>query len=385
MARSIAFGFAVLLMLGPASSTNRAQDSLLQEMYGQGVHAYFSGQLDQAHELFTAAIDQGSQDPRCYYFRGLSFAKLGRPDEAEADYRQGAELEASGAAQQINIGLALQRVQGAQRLQLEEHRYQARLAARLKEAQERKERYEQMQRNESQVLRGETPPAGDSAPRQPPPPDATDPFAAGAGVPETPPAESPAEPAETPPAGVDLFGTPAAPAGEMDPAAAPAAAAPAEAAEETDPFADPSQPVEMPAADETPDTSPFGAAAPAPATDADPFGAAAPAAPAAPAPAADADPFGAAAPAAPAAPAPAANADPFGAAAPAAPASGVKPATSPDGVPAAKDDSDILGGADPFGTPPPAVMTEEEEEVEPATGGEPAAKEASDPFADDPE
>ena len=42
MARNIVFGIVVLLMLGPAVSANRAQDSLLQEMYGQGVHAYFA-------------------------------------------------------------------------------------------------------------------------------------------------------------------------------------------------------------------------------------------------------------------------------------------------------------------------------------------------------
>jgi Flp pilus assembly protein TadD len=110
MARSIVFGIAVLLMLGPAVSANRAQDSLLQEMYGQGVHAYFAGKYDQAHELFSTAIDQGSQDPRCHYFRGLTYAKLGRPDEAEADYKRGAELEAGGAAVQIDVGQALQRV-----------------------------------------------------------------------------------------------------------------------------------------------------------------------------------------------------------------------------------------------------------------------------------
>ena len=182
MARSIVYGIAVLLMLGPAVSANRAQDSLLQEMYGQGVHAYFAGKYDQAHELFTTAIDQGSQDPRCYYFRGLAYAKLGRPDEADADYKRGAEFEAGGAAVQINVGQALQRVQGNLRLQLEEYRYSARLAARLKEVKEKKERYEQMQRNEPNVLRSTPPPAAASEAPKPPAPDATDPFAAGAGT-----------------------------------------------------------------------------------------------------------------------------------------------------------------------------------------------------------
>ena len=93
MARNIVFEIAVLLTLGPAVSTSRAQDSLLQELYGQGVHAYFAGKYDQAHELFTKAIEQGSQDPRCYYFRGFTYARLGRPDEAEADFKAGGDFE----------------------------------------------------------------------------------------------------------------------------------------------------------------------------------------------------------------------------------------------------------------------------------------------------
>jgi len=184
MARKIVFGIAVLLTLGPAVTVNQAQDSLLQELYGQGVHAYFSGRYEEAHEFFSKAIEQGTQDPRCYYFRGCVYAKLGRPDEAEADFKSGGEFEASGAAVQINVGQALQRIQGPIRLQLEEHRYAARLAAHLKAAEERKERYEEMQRNEPNVLRTPGPAAADAAApdaAKPAAPDATDPFAAGAG------------------------------------------------------------------------------------------------------------------------------------------------------------------------------------------------------------
>ncbi len=198
MARNIVFGIVVLLMLGPAVSANRAQDSLLQEMYGQGVHAYFAGKYDQAHELFSKAIEQGSQDPRCYYFRGFTFAKLGRPDEAEADFKSGGEFESKGAAVQINVGQALQRVQGPIRLQLEEHRYAARLAARLRDVKEKKERYEEMQRNEPNVLRSPGPAAaGAPAPDvvKPATPDATDPFAAGAGTGAAAPAAPAAQPA----------------------------------------------------------------------------------------------------------------------------------------------------------------------------------------------
>ena len=112
MARKIVFVIAALLMLGPAVSASRAQDSLLQEMYGQGVHAYFSGKYQQAHELFAKAVKQGSQDPRCYYFLGFTYARLGRPDEAEAEFKRGAEFEAGGAAIQIDVGQALHACRG---------------------------------------------------------------------------------------------------------------------------------------------------------------------------------------------------------------------------------------------------------------------------------
>ena len=43
-----------------------------------------------------------------------------------------------------------------------------------------------------------------------------------------------------------------------------------------------------------------------------------------------------------------------------------KPAAAPAGEPAPKNDNDILGGADPFTTPPPAAKAEVEGETKPA-------------------
>ena len=92
MARNI----AILLLggvLAVCAAPARAQDAFLGQVYGHGVHAYFSGDYPRAHELMTAAIDRGMRDPRCYYFRGLSYLMLGRPQEADADFTLGAKLE----------------------------------------------------------------------------------------------------------------------------------------------------------------------------------------------------------------------------------------------------------------------------------------------------
>jgi len=107
----------------------RAQDAILGQMYGNGVHAYFSGDYVQAHELLTSAINAGSHDPRCYYYRGLAYLKLGRPQEAEGDFQQGAKLETGNLSRPYNVAKALERIQGPSRIKMEQYRVKARMAA----------------------------------------------------------------------------------------------------------------------------------------------------------------------------------------------------------------------------------------------------------------
>jgi hypothetical protein len=281
MAGKLIQNLFALILLGSAVTTATAQDTLLSELYGQGVHSYFAGDAEKTHEVLTMAIDRGSRDPRCFYFRGLAYHKLGRPEEGEADFKRGAELEAAGEAVQIDIGSSLQRIQGPTRLQLESLRYQARLSAHVTDVKQRQERYEEFRSDEPRVIRRSDAGADVKLPVTPPAELPDDPFGGGPGGAAAPIAPTTTQPAA--PAGID---------------------------EASDPFADPVAPVVVPPEGEEPPaavapTDPFGAPA---APGDDPFGA--PAAPAAPGD----DLFGA--PAAPMAP----GADPFGApAAPAAP------------------------------------------------------------------
>ncbi|HND54191.1 MAG TPA: tetratricopeptide repeat protein, partial [Pirellulaceae bacterium] len=91
MSRCSLWALVGLLLSVFAPQAAPAQNAVLSDLYGRGVHAFFSQKYDRAHELLTAAIDNGSRDPRCYYFRGLSYSRLGRPDEAQADFTKGAE------------------------------------------------------------------------------------------------------------------------------------------------------------------------------------------------------------------------------------------------------------------------------------------------------
>ncbi len=172
-----------------------AQNAAVGQKYGQGVHDYFSGDYLGAHEKLTAAVQGGSKDPRVYYFRGLTYLKLGRSPEAANDFRQGASLEASDTNKFYNASKSLERVQGDARSELESYRANARLVLMEKAERLRKARYESIQREEARVLRA--------------------------------PAASPAEPLSETEAAADATETPVEPESE---AAAPVAAPPAEPA-----------------------------------------------------------------------------------------------------------------------------------------------------------
>jgi tetratricopeptide (TPR) repeat protein len=150
------FRTIVLLVGGLASLSTVslfAQDAALAQQYGSGVHAYFTGDMMGAYETLTVAIEHGSKDPRVFYFRGLAYLRLGRPQEAAADFRKGAELESKDINRFYNVGKALERVQGNERLELENFRVDARMAA-LDEAEKlRKARYEALKREEDRVVR----------------------------------------------------------------------------------------------------------------------------------------------------------------------------------------------------------------------------------------
>lgn len=127
--------------------------------YGSGVHAYFAGDFQGSHDALTSVIEAGGGDPRPYYFRGLSALKLGRLDEAEADFQQAANLEAEGRGSVSGraIGRALERVQGCDRLKLEQYRGRARVAALQRDRTGTRRRYSDIEPPEADVLRRRRP------------------------------------------------------------------------------------------------------------------------------------------------------------------------------------------------------------------------------------
>lgn len=146
MLRSLVASGLVVACLSPLAT---AQDAILLELYGRGVHAYFAGNSQQAIEYLSSAINAGSRDPRVYYFRGLSMQCQGY--SGESDLRYAAELEVADSDEFYGVGRALERIQGRQRLEIERYRTEARLAALQRQQQLRRQRYEDLEQAEPEV------------------------------------------------------------------------------------------------------------------------------------------------------------------------------------------------------------------------------------------
>lgn len=198
----VAGGLMSLAAALAVPQNTRAQDgAVLDDLYGRGVHAYFSRNSRQAVELLGEAIANGTQDPRAYYFHGLALRTLGREEDAALDFKEGAKLEQAGVELVDLVSKSLERVQGGVRLEIENHRRLARLKTRNDRLAREKKRYEDITTEDERVLRK---PATPRPATRPPavlpesaPPGAGDPFGE---EPPVKPVPAPVDPAEEKPA-----------------------------------------------------------------------------------------------------------------------------------------------------------------------------------------
>jgi hypothetical protein len=112
----------------PAAEFAGEDPLAVRDTIGDGIHAFHAGDYDRAYDALTNAIEAGTEDARCYYFRGLAALRLGRTHEAEADFVTGADRELSSGSIR-RVSQSLERVQGHDRLTLERFRSRARLGA----------------------------------------------------------------------------------------------------------------------------------------------------------------------------------------------------------------------------------------------------------------
>lgn len=233
--RCLPFGLSLAFVLFVVQSVP-AQDAVLDDYLGTGLHNYYERDYAQAMRHLSTAIEGGSQDPRTYYYRGLSKLRAGDTYGAHQDMQIGAHLESADVNQFYPVGKSLERVQGAERLTLEKYRKLARAQARQRRLEQDAARYERYRRNEAEVLRGV--PVGPPPPPLGRPAEAPGPGPGPAAAP-TPPPPTPMPPADVPPAD------------EPPPAAEPPAA--------DSPFGDPAPDADSPFGDPGADAdSPFG-------------------------------------------------------------------------------------------------------------------------------
>ncbi|MDA7979253.1 MAG: tetratricopeptide repeat protein [Pirellulales bacterium] len=149
--------FAFLVATALCGNFATAQDqgvsqADLAQIYGLGVHAYFAGKYAEAEAVLTTAVDGDSRDPRVYYFRGLARLHQGNKEGATADFKTGAQIEASPNRSPVNVNQALMRIQGVARMQIEKVRATAKQEAAEQHRREQERRYNRTKPNGRRVL-----------------------------------------------------------------------------------------------------------------------------------------------------------------------------------------------------------------------------------------
>ena len=142
------------------------EDAAVKRALGTGVHAFYACDYQQAYDDLTEVVAAGSRDPRALYFRGLAARRMGRIDEAEADFSEAARLEAA-AIGQWPVSQTLERVQGQDRLALERHRIRGRIAGIQAGREAELRRYSELETTQDTYLRRRRPAVGERDPAAP--------------------------------------------------------------------------------------------------------------------------------------------------------------------------------------------------------------------------
>jgi hypothetical protein len=122
-----------------------------EQLYAQGVLAFFNGDYHQAESYLSQALAYQPRDPRAYYFLGLAQMRTGRSYEGEQALQIGAAIEAGWSGRPMDIGRTLERVQGSDRMLLERIRREARQGHDSRRHANLQQRYQQVTDRQDQV------------------------------------------------------------------------------------------------------------------------------------------------------------------------------------------------------------------------------------------
>ena len=121
MSSRLVTGLLLSFCLMPCLLVEAQESKSPSDLYAEAVTAYFAKDYNAADSLLSGIIEDGTGDPRAYYFRGLSRHASGNLEAADIDFEAGARLEHSGLLR-VNVPRSLERIQGPARQTLEEFR-----------------------------------------------------------------------------------------------------------------------------------------------------------------------------------------------------------------------------------------------------------------------
>ena len=101
---SVCFLFATLRVTELRSNSQTGSQSIALQ---RGLNALKDGRSEQALEALTVAEHENPGDPRIHNFRGITLAQLGKPAEAEAEYREAIRLDGKFEDAWRNLGFLL--------------------------------------------------------------------------------------------------------------------------------------------------------------------------------------------------------------------------------------------------------------------------------------
>jgi len=123
-------GFVLLLfaLLAGSGDVVAQPGPSAEQLYSSGVQAFNVQRYAEAIGFFNTIEGLGTQDPRAFFFRGLSYSRAGNAVAAAVDYETAARMELTVAGRSYSVPKALERIQGRERTVIEQYRRAAKRA-----------------------------------------------------------------------------------------------------------------------------------------------------------------------------------------------------------------------------------------------------------------
>ncbi len=109
-------GLSFLVANHPLLKQVNADPASAEVLYWQGVGLYFEHDYADAERLLTRSVEASNQNALAHYFQGLARLKQGKTGIAYKSFESGARVERAGKPGEDAIALALERVQGKDRV-----------------------------------------------------------------------------------------------------------------------------------------------------------------------------------------------------------------------------------------------------------------------------